>query len=132
MSIEVEALEQFFAAINRNDINAATKDFDPRIVRVEPEGFPTAGTYRGIAEVQEHIRAGRGTWAEGRCEPENFLINGDKVVEYEWGSDDWKARVAKSKFKDWPDYGRRKTGGIDLQDHGNEVWYRNIKIRVIK
>jgi hypothetical protein len=59
-------------------------------------------------------------------------LNGEKVVEYEWGSDDWKARVAKSKFKDWPDYGQRKTGGIDLQDHGNDVWYRNVKIRIIK
>jgi ketosteroid isomerase-like protein len=82
MSIETEALEQFFAAINRNDMQAVTKDFDPEIVRIEPEGFATAGTYRGIAEVQEHIRKGRGTWAEGTCEPEKFLVNGDKVVVY--------------------------------------------------
>jgi ketosteroid isomerase-like protein len=82
MSIETEALEQFFAAINRNDMQAVTKDFDPEIVRIEPEGFATAGTYRGIAEVQEHIRKGRGTWAEGTCEPEKFLANGDKVVVY--------------------------------------------------
>jgi ketosteroid isomerase-like protein len=82
MNIETEALEQFFAAINRNDMQAVTKDFDPEIVRIEPEGFATAGTYRGIAEVQEHIRKGRGTWAEGTCEPEKFLVNGDKVVVY--------------------------------------------------
>lgn len=61
MKTEVEALEQFFAAINRNDMQAITKDFDAQIVRVEPEGFPTAGTYRGIAEVQEHVKKGRGT-----------------------------------------------------------------------
>ena len=82
MSIETQALEQFFAAINRNDIQAVTRDFAPDIVRTEPEGFPTAGTYRGIAEVQEHIRKGRGTWAEGTCEPEKFLENGNKVVVY--------------------------------------------------
>jgi uncharacterized protein len=82
MSTETEALQQFFAAINRNDMQAITKDFDPEIVRIEPEGFPTAGTYRGIAEVQEHVRRGRGTWAEGTCEPERFLENGDKVVVY--------------------------------------------------
>lgn len=82
MSTNVEVLEQFFAAINRNDIPGTIKDFDPEIVRVEPEGFPTSGTYRGIAEVQEHVRRGRGSWAEGTCEPEKFLENGDKVVVY--------------------------------------------------
>lgn len=82
MTTEIEALKQFYAAINRNDMQATSRDFDPEIVRIEPEGFPTAGTYRGIAEVQEHVRKGRGTWAEGTCEPERFLVNGDKVVVY--------------------------------------------------
>ena len=82
MSTATEVLKQFFAAINRNDMQAIIKDFDPEIVRIEPEGFPTAGTYRGITEVQEHVRRGRGTWAEGTCEPKKFLENGDKVVVY--------------------------------------------------
>lgn len=95
MSTETEALEEFFVAINRNDMQAITKNFDPQIVRIEPEGFPTAGTYRGITEVQDHVTKGRGTWAEGTCEPEKFLVNGDKVVVYlhAWvrlkGSTDW-------------------------------------------
>ena len=82
MSTAIEVLEQFFAAINRNDMQAIVKDFDPEIVRIEPEGFPTAGTYRGIAEVQAHVMRGRGTWAEGTCEPEKFRVNGNKVVAY--------------------------------------------------
>ena len=82
MNNEIETLKQFFAALNRNDMQSVTKDFDPQIVRIEPAGFPTAGTYRGIEEVHEHIKKGRGTWAEGTCEPEEFLINGDKVVVY--------------------------------------------------
>jgi len=82
MRKETEVLEQFFAAINRNDMHAITDYFDPDIVRVEPGGFPTAGTYRGIAEVQEHVTKGRGTWAEGTCQPERFLVNGNKVVVY--------------------------------------------------
>lgn len=95
MSTETEVLEQFFAAINRNDMDAIIKDFDPEIERIEPEGFPTAGTYRGIAAVQEHVRKGRGSWAEGTCEPEKFLQNADKVVVYlhAWvrlhGSTEW-------------------------------------------
>lgn len=82
MNSAFQALEHFFAAINGNDMQAMIRDFDPEIVRVEPEGFPTAGTYRGIAEVQEHVRTGRGTWAEGSCEPEKFLVNGEKAVVY--------------------------------------------------
>lgn len=82
MSAETKALEEFYAAINRNDMQAIAKDFDAQIVRIEPEGFPTSGTYRGIEEVQEHVKKGRGTWAEGTCEPEKFLANGDKVVVY--------------------------------------------------
>jgi uncharacterized protein len=95
MNPEVDALKQFFAAINRNDMQAITRDFDPQIVRIEPEGFPTAGTYRGIADVQAHVRTGRGRWAEGSCEPERFLVKGEKVVVYlhAWvrlkGATDW-------------------------------------------
>ena len=95
MSHETEALEQFYAAINRDDLQAITKDFDPQIVRVEPEGFPTAGTYRGIAAVQQHVAKGRGTWAEGTCHPEKFLVNGDKVVVY------LHARVRLKDSTDW-------------------------------
>src|SRR5690348_14963588 len=95
MSHEVDAVTHFYAAVNRNDTRAITRDFDPQIVRIEPMGFPTAGTYRGIAAVQEHVRTGRGTWAEGSCEPEKVLTNGDKVVVYlfAWvrlhGATDW-------------------------------------------
>jgi len=58
-------------------------------------------------------------------------LNGTRVVEYELGSADWKAKVKASKFAEWPNYGLAKTGYIALQDHGNWVAYRNIKIRVL-
>lgn len=41
MNNEIDVLKQFFAAINRNDLPGITKHFDPQIVRIEPEGFPT-------------------------------------------------------------------------------------------
>lgn len=56
-------------------------------------------------------------------------MNGEKIVEYELGSEDWKARVAASKFGEMPNYGTAGTGHIALQDHGDPVWYRNIKIK---
>lgn len=97
MNLETEALERFFAAINRNDMQAVTQDLDPLVVRIEPEGFATAGTYRGVGEVQAHIAQGRGTWAEGTCEPEKFLANTDKVVVY------LHARVRLKESTDWID-----------------------------
>ena len=56
-------------------------------------------------------------------------LNGEKLLEYELWSDEWKSRVAASKFKTMPDYGMMTTGHIALQDDGDRVWYRNIKIR---
>ena len=116
MKTETETLEQFFAAINRNDMQAITRDFDPEIVRIEPEGFPTAGTYRGIAEVQEHVRKGRGTWAEGTCEPEEFLVKGDKVVVY------LHARVRLRDSTEW--IGGRFADGFVFRD-GKIIEYRS-------
>jgi len=59
-------------------------------------------------------------------------LNETKVVDYVLGDADWEARVAASKFVEWPAYGRASRGHIGLQDHGDPVWYRNIKIREIR
>ncbi len=58
-----------------------------------------------------------------------FYLNGAKTVEFERGSKQWRDLVAKSKYKVWPAFGELKQGHILLQDHGNQVFYRNIKIR---
>lgn len=133
VSTETETLERFFAAINRNDIQAASDYFDPEVVRIEPEGFPTAGTYRGAAEVQEHLAKGRGSWAEGSCDPERFLVNGDKVVVYlhAWvrpkDSTDWVGGrfadgfvLRNGKIVQYLSFGERadalRWAGIDHQD----------------
>ena len=59
-------------------------------------------------------------------------LNGKKVVEYELGSADWKARVAASKFKDKALYGTAREGRIGLQEHGSFVAFRNIRIKELK
>lgn len=56
-------------------------------------------------------------------------LNGEKVVEYELWSDEWKSIVGASKFNEYPDYGMKKEGHIVLQDHGKSLWFRNIRIK---
>jgi hypothetical protein len=58
-----------------------------------------------------------------------YWMNGVQQCTYELWSEEWNARVAASKFKQWPGFGMNKRGHIALQDHGNPVWYRNIVIR---
>jgi len=76
-----------------------------------------------------------GEWNQGRIvvngsHVEHWL-NGEKLLEYEIESEDWAARVAASKFAAFPNFGRVRKGRIAIQDHGDEVAYRNIKIRVL-
>ncbi|RVT98179.1 DUF1080 domain-containing protein [Mucilaginibacter limnophilus] len=58
-----------------------------------------------------------------------FWLNGSKVVNVQMGSADWKALVEKSKFKSMPDWATYGKGHIALQDHGNAVYFRNIKLK---
>lgn len=57
-----------------------------------------------------------------------YWLNGNKIVEFELWSDDWKSRVQNSKWKDFPRFGLARKGYIGLQDHGSVVKYRNIKV----
>jgi len=82
LGTEAEVLRSFYAAINLNDIPAALQFLDPQIERIEPPGFPLSGTYRGLAEVKAHLSQGRETWAEGACEPERFMVAGDRVIVF--------------------------------------------------
>jgi hypothetical protein len=63
---------------------------------------------------------------EGRVQ---HWLNGEKVVEYEIGSDAWKKQVQGSKFAPMPGYAKTAKGRIAFQDHGDRVWFRNVKIK---
>ena len=77
-----------------------------------------------------------GDWNQGRIRVSRghveHWLNGVKVTEYDLGSPDFKARVAASKFKRWPQFASSNTGHIALQNHGDAVWFRDLKIRPLK
>jgi hypothetical protein len=76
----MEIIRQVYTGINRDDIDFVLSLMNTDVTRVEPEGFPTAGTYRGYVEMRKHLNTGRNTWAEGSCEPVGFVAVGDKIV----------------------------------------------------
>lgn len=59
----------------------------------------------------------------------DFYLNGKHTLSTKTWDENWKQMVAISKFKDMPGFGAFKKGKIALQDHGDLVWYRNIKIK---
>lgn len=61
----------------------------------------------------------------------DFYLNDTKVVSFTMGTPEWDKMIAGSKFKEWPVFGKTAKGKIGLQDHGNAVWFRNIKIRML-
>ena len=77
-----KVIQDFYKTLNQNDIAGAMELFDPRIERIELLGLPSEGPYHGLAEMEAHLRKGRGTWAEGSCRPERFIECNDKVVVY--------------------------------------------------
>ena len=82
-----------------------------------------------------HVAKPLGQWNELRvlvrgAHVEHWL-NGVKLLEYELWSPDWDARMKASKFAKMPGYGRAKAGHVALQEHGDPVAFRNIKIRVL-
>ena len=60
------------------------------------------------------------------------FLNGTKIVDFEMHTDEWKEMVAATKFSKWPAYGMAGKGHIVLQDHGNPVSFRNIRILELK
>jgi len=105
-----------------DDVHADGKIPSHRAGAIYDLVVPKAGNVRPVGE----WNTARVVLRKGRLE---HWLNGVKVAESSYGDDAWKKMVAGSKFKAWPQFGLASTGHIALQDHGDRVWYRNIKLR---
>lgn len=118
----------------------ATYHTGPEMQVLDNDGHPDgkiekhrAGDLYDLIKSSEEPVKPVGEWNQVRLVQKDGKIehwlNGVKVVEADMKSDTWKELVAGSKFNSMPDFGKSTKGHIALQDHGDKVWYRNIKIK---
>jgi cytochrome c len=112
----------------------------PEMQVLDNDGHPdgrqpmhSAGANYGLIAPERDLSRPVGMWNEARlvvrgAHVEHWL-NGEKLLEYELWSPEWEALVAGSKFRALERYGRLREGRIALQDHGDRVEYRNLRIR---
>jgi hypothetical protein len=107
---EFQILEDEASALHRTGANYALHPAAPHPASTDPDGWNEARVIVHGSEV-EHWR------------------NGERIVHYTLGDEDWKRRVAASKFAWMPGYGLESEGHIALQAHANPIWFRHIRIR---
>lgn len=93
----IRLLKNAYDAFNRGDIAKAVEELDPAIEWTEPASFPGGGTYHGHAGVSQYLTQSRAGWAEGRSEPEKFIVKGNRVVVFV------HARIRTKGSSDWHD-----------------------------
>jgi hypothetical protein len=129
----------FFNVVEADEYNVVYAT-GPEYQLLDDEGYPNPlkdAQYSG-ANYDMHPPAKRMVKPVGEFNTSKIIVNdghvehwlnGEKVVEYQLWTPEWNTKVQGSKWKDFPGYGKAKEGHIALQDHGNKIWFRNIKIR---
>ncbi len=102
-------------------------------VKDDPNGLSSTGSVYLIYPPKNKKLLPPGKWNKARILVKGSHIehwlNGIKVAEYERGSADYNARVAKTKFNEFPEFAKASSGHIMLTDHGDTVYYKNIRIK---
>lgn len=115
----------------------------PEYQLIDDEGFPgeLQEWQKAGANYAMHVPESKTLKAVGEFNTSRIIVdgshvehwlNGEKVLEYELWSDEWQKLKNKGKWKDYPGYGMARKGHIALQDHGSKIWFKDIKIRILK
>ncbi len=126
--------------VNEDPKYQSTYNTGPEMQVLDNDGHPDAKIHKHragdlydlIASSKETVKpVGEWNKAEIVCNKGklDFFLNGTKVVSTTLWDDNWNKLVAGSKFASMPGFGTFRSGKIALQDHGDEVWYRNIMIK---
>ena len=133
-------------ALNKGEGSAIGCEFQILDDKVHPDAKEGVNGNRTLGSLYDLITAenlqtegrakqfkGIGEWNQGRIVSDNghveHWLNNEKVVEFDRHSQMFRALVAYSKYKVWPGFCQWPDGSLLLQDHGNEVSYRNVKVR---
>lgn len=147
LSLEWKISEEGNSGIFFNVVEDTTKykavyETGPEYQLIDDVGFPMkledwqkSGANYGMHAPAKAAYKPVGTFNHSRIVVQNgqvaHWLNGEKVVAYTLWTPEWEQLIAAGKWEDFPDYGLARKGHLALQDHGNQIWFRNIKVKTL-
>lgn len=128
-----ELSEPYYTAPEVQVLDMGDPKYDP--AREKEDEFYQAGALYDLVKPTKQVAKPAGNWnhvvihVDHKNNHGHVILNDIKIHTFPVHGEQWEKMIAGSKFKDWTKFGVSKTGKIGLQDHGNPVWYKHIKIK---